>query len=104
MGGSSSAGPERPQEARRSVKFVFAARVALPTACLVLLWGLAVTLGSGLDDHLSTLSHRQLGELIVLGGGGLFVIGATVILMGSFARGLSRDIADMAESARHLAE
>jgi len=104
MGGSSSAGPERPQEARRSVKFAFAARVALPTACLVLLWGLAVTLGSGLDDHLSTLSHRQLGELIVLGGGGLFVIGATVILMGSFARGLSRDISDMAESARHLAE
>jgi signal transduction histidine kinase len=104
MGGSSSAGPERPQEARRSIKFAFVARVALPTACLVLLWGVAVTLVSRLDDHLSTLSHRQLGELILLGGGGLFVTGAAVILMASFARRLSRDISDMAATARHLAE
>jgi len=104
MGESSSAGPERPREARHSIKFAFAARVALPTACLVLLWGLAVTLVSGLDDHLSRLSHQQLGELILLGGGGLVVAAAAVILMGSFARRLSRDISDMAASARHLAE
>ena len=47
MGGSSSAGRERLQQARRSVTFAFSVREARPTACLVLLWGLAVTLGSG---------------------------------------------------------
>jgi signal transduction histidine kinase len=104
MGVSSSAGPERPEAARRSVTFTFAAMVVAPTACLVLLWGLGVTLATGLDDHLSSLSHQQLAELVLLVGGGLFVTIAAVILMGSFAGRLSRDITALAATAHHLAD
>ena len=104
MGVSSSAGPRRPHAARRSIRYTFAAMVAVPTGCLVLLWALAVTFGSGLDDHFSSLSHQQMVELILLGGGGLFVMGAAVLLMGSFARRLSRDISDLAATAHRLAD
>jgi hypothetical protein len=78
--------------------------VAVPTACLMVLWGLAVALGSGLDDHLSSMTRHHLGELILLGGGALLVIVIAVILMGSFARRLSRDISDLAATARQLAD
>jgi signal transduction histidine kinase len=104
MGVSSSAAPQRPDPARRSIRFTFAVMVAVPTACLVLLWALAVTFGTGLDDHLSSMSHQQVFEVILLGGGGLLVMGAAVILMGSFARRLSRDISDLAATARRLAD
>src|ERR1022692_512718 len=104
MGVSSPAGPERPYAARRSIRFTFIAMVAVPTACLMVLWGLAVAFGSGLDDHLSSMSRHHLGELILLGGGALLVIVIAVILMGSFARRLSRDISDLAATARHLAD
>ena len=104
MGVSSPAGPERPIAARRSIRFTFIAMVAVPTACLMVLWGLAVAFGSGLDDHLSSMSRHHLGELILLGGGALLVIVIAVILMGSFARRLSRDISDLAATARHLAD
>ncbi len=104
MGVSSSAGPRRPHAARRSIRFTFAVMVAVPTGCLVLLWGLVVTFGTGLDDHLSSLGHHHLAELILLVGGGLFVIAVAVALMGSFARRLSRDISDLADTARNLAD
>jgi signal transduction histidine kinase len=104
MGVSSPAGPERPYAARRSIRFTFIAMVAVPTACLMVLWAVAVAFGSGLDDHLSSMSRRRLGELILLGGGALLVIVIAVILMGSFARRLSRDISDLAATARHLAD
>jgi signal transduction histidine kinase len=104
MGESSPAGPERPYAARRSIRFTFIAMVAVPTACLMVLWGLAVALGSGLDDHLSSMTRHHLGELILLGGGALLVIVIAVILMGSFARRLSRDISDLAATARQLAD
>ncbi|HTT51894.1 MAG TPA: ATP-binding protein [Streptosporangiaceae bacterium] len=102
MGMSSSAAPPRP--ARRSIRFTFVATVALPVACLVALWALAVLFGTGLDDHLSTLSHAQLAEMILLGGGGLVVIIGAVVLMGTFARQLSRDLDDLADTARRLAD
>jgi signal transduction histidine kinase len=104
MGVSSPAGPERPYAARRSIRFTFIVMVAVPTACLMVLWGLAVAFGSGLDDHLSAMTRHHLGELILLGGGALLVIVIAVILMGSFARRLSRDISDLAVTARHLAD
>ena len=104
MGVSSSAGPQQPRPARRSIRFTFIATVALPVACLVLLWALAVVFGTGLDDHLSTMSHAQVAEMILLGGGGLVVIVGAVVLMGTFTRQLSRDLADLAETARRLAD
>jgi signal transduction histidine kinase len=103
MGVSSSAGPERLDAARRSIRFSFVARVAVPTGCLVLLWGLAVS--ATLAGHgLSSLNHRELASLILLAGGGLIVALAAVILMGSFARRLSKDISGLAVTARHLAD
>ena len=104
MGVSSPAGPERPYAVRRSIRFTFIAMVVVPTACLMVLWGLAVAFGSGLDDHLSSMTRHHLGELILLGGGALLVIVIAVILMGSFARRLSRDISDLAVTARQLAD
>jgi len=104
MGVSSSAGPQQPRPARRSIRFTFIATVALPVACLVVLWALAVVFGTGLDDHLSTMSHAQVAEMILLGGGGLVVIVGAVVLMGTFTRQLSRDLADLAETARRLAD
>jgi signal transduction histidine kinase len=104
MGVSTSAGPQQPRPARRSIRFTFIATVALPVACLVLLWALAVVFGTGLDDHLSKMTHAQLAEMILLGGGGLVVIIGAVVLMGTFTRQLSHDLADLAGTARRLAD
>ncbi len=104
MGVSSSAGPQQPRPARRSIRFTFIATVALPVACLVVLWALAVVFGTGLDDRLSTMTQAQVAEMILLGGGGLVVIIGAVVLMGTFTRQLSRDLADLAETARRLAD
>src|SRR5581483_4088062 len=102
MGVSTSAGPQ-PRPARRSIRFTFIATVALPVACLVALWALAVVFGTGLDDHLSKMTHAQLAEMILLGGGGLVVIIGAVVLMATFTRQLSHDLADLAGTARRLA-
>ena len=104
MGVSSSAGPQQPRPARRSIRFTFIATVAVPVGCLIALWALAVVFGTGLDDHLSTMSRAQVAEMILLGGGGLVVILGAVVLMGTFTRQLSRDLADLAETARRLAD
>src|SRR5713226_3427025 len=103
MGVSSSAGPERLDAGRRSIRFSFAARVAVPTGCLVLLWGLAVS--ATLAGHgFSSLSHRELIRLILLAGAGLVVVLAAITLMGLFARRLSKDISGLAVTARDLAD
>jgi signal transduction histidine kinase len=104
MGVSTSAGPQQPRPARRSIRFTFIATVALPVACLVLLWALAVVFGTGLDDHLSKMTHAQLAEMILLGGGGLVVIIGAVVLMATFTRQLSHDLSDLAGTARRLAD
>lgn len=103
MGVSSSAGPERLDAARRSIRFSFAARVAVPTGGLVLLWGLAVS--ATLAGHgLSSLNHRELAKLTLLAGGGLIVAAAAIILMGLFARRLSKDVSGLAVTAQRLAD
>ncbi len=104
MAVSSSAAPEQPRPARRPIRFTFLATVALPVACLVVLWALAVVLGTGLDDHLARMTHAQLAEMVLLGGGGLVVIVGAVVLMGTFTRQLSRDLNDLAGTARRLAD
>ena len=104
MAVSSSAAPQQPRPARRSIRFTFIATVALPVGCLVALWALAVVFGTGLDDHLSKMTHAQVAEMILLGGGGLVVIIGAVVLMATFTRQLSRDLADLAGTARRLAD
>jgi signal transduction histidine kinase len=104
MAVSTSAAPQQPRPARRSIRFTFIATVALPVGCLVVLWALAVVFGTGLDDHLSKMTHAQLAEMILLGGGGLVVIIGAVVLMSTFTRQLSRDLDDLASTARRLAD
>jgi signal transduction histidine kinase len=106
MSVSSLADPERPRGARRSIRFTFAAMVAVPAVCLILLWVLAVSAmpGSGLAGRFSVHSHRDLVGSALLVGAGLVIVLAAAILMGSFARRLSRDISDLAATAQHLAD
>jgi signal transduction histidine kinase len=104
---SSSASPERPRAAGRSIGSTFRAIVVVPALCLVLLWGMAVTvtLGTALSDHGdSSRTHSSLVTAALAVGAGLVVVLATVLLLGAFARRLSRDIAGLAGTARQLAE
>ena len=104
MGVSSSAGPER-LDAGAPLDPV---QLRGPGGCADRRPGAA--LGTGreappLAGHgLSSLNHRELVRLILLAGGGLIVVLAAVILMGSFARRLSKDISGLAVTARHLAD
>jgi len=107
MGVFSWPGPERSRGARRSIRLTFAAMVAVPIACLVLLWVLAVTatLGRVLSERsITPQSHRHLVEFALIIGIGLAVVVASVILMGWFARRLGREVSELETSARHLAD
>ncbi|HCU92806.1 MAG TPA: hypothetical protein DHU96_08705, partial [Actinobacteria bacterium] len=66
-------GPERPRTARYPIRVTFAAMVAVPVACLVLLSGVVVstTLGGTLGAAGSSAqSHRDLVEFALLAGTG----------------------------------
>jgi signal transduction histidine kinase len=110
MGVPSSADQEPPRTVGRSIRFHFTARLAVPVACLVLLWGAAAAaalggalnrlpgLGSGSPDH------RALIASVLVSGAGIVVVIAAVVLTGSFSRLLSREIASLAATARRLAD
>jgi signal transduction histidine kinase len=106
MGKSSSAATQ-PEAPRRSIRFTFAATVAIPATCLILLWALAAgaVLGSSLRGHgFWSPDHREVLELTILVGAGLFVGLVCVILMGRFSNRLSRDIAALATMAQRSAD
>src|ERR1700726_3532168 len=95
MGVANSPGPDRPYPARRSIRFRFAAIVALPVVCLVVLWGVAVALspaGTVVRHGLFSRSHPGLTDVAIFAGGALIVVLLAVILMGWFARRVSRDL------------
>src|ERR1700730_13520559 len=107
MGVSGPAGTARPRPARRSIRFTFAATVAVPTACMVLLWAVAVglVLAGSLSGHgVFSKSHKELVGVVLLVAAGLVVVLAALVLMGSFARRMSRDITALAATARQLSE
>jgi signal transduction histidine kinase len=103
MGVSSLVGQERPHAARRSIRFTFTAMVAVPAVCLVLLWGLAVSAALG-GGRFAPQDHREQAEFALAAGAGLVVILAAAMLMGTFARRLSRDVCDLAATAEQLAD
>jgi signal transduction histidine kinase len=106
MGKSSSAGTQ-PEAPRRSIRFAFTATVAIPAACLILLWALAAgaVLGSSMGGHgFWSPDHREVLALTILVGAGLFVGLVCVILMGRFSYKLSRDIAALATTAQRSAD
>ena len=107
MGKSSSAGSPEPDTVRRTIRFTFAATVAFPATCLILLWALAAgaVLGSSLHGHgFWSPDHREVVELTILVGAGLLIGLVCVILMGRFSSRLSRDIAGLAATARRSAD
>jgi signal transduction histidine kinase len=106
MGVPSSAGPQQPDRARRSIRATFTATVAVPVACLVLLWATAagIMLGSALARRGPwSPGHHELIDLTLLVGAGLVVILISVILMGAFARRISRDVSGLAGAAQQFA-
>ena len=106
MGKSSSAGTQ-PEAPRRTIRFTFNATVAIPAACLILLWALAAgaVLGSSLGGHgFWSPDHREVLELTILVGAGLVIGLVCVILMGRFSYKLSRDIAALATTAQRSAD
>jgi signal transduction histidine kinase len=107
MGVSSSAGQARPRPARHSVRFTFTSMVAVPTVCMVLLWGVAVgiVLATSLAGHGAlSQNHQDLVGIVLIVAAGLVVVIAALILTGSFARRLSHDITGLAVTARRLAD
>ena len=106
MGKSSSAGTQ-PEAPRRTIRFTFTTTVAIPAACLILLWAVAAgaVLGRSLSGHgFWSPDHREVVELTILVGAGLLVGLVCVILMGRFSYTLSRDIAALATTAQRSAD
>jgi signal transduction histidine kinase len=101
----SSADQGPPRSAGRSVGFFFAARLAVPAVCLVLVWAaVAVAVFAGaLHRVVHPSAHRALIEAVVVAGTGLLVALVVVALIWSFARQLAREAASLAAAARRLA-
>ena len=107
MGVFSSQGTERQRGTRRTIWSTFAAMVAVPLACLVVLWGLVLGLAVGgamggpdTPHH----DHEVVVDFVVVIGIGLVIIIVGVTMMGLFARRLARDVTDLEATARHLAD
>src|SRR5215813_11872214 len=107
MGVFSSQGTERRRGARRTIWSTFSAMVAVPVACLVVLWGLVLGLviggaigGPDTPHH----DHQVVVDFVVVIGLGLVIVIVGVTMMGLFARRLARDITDLEATARHLAD
>jgi signal transduction histidine kinase len=106
MGVPSSAGQGPPRGAGRSIGSYFAARLAVPAVCLVLVWGaVAGAVFAGALHHvIHPSAHRALVEAMVVAGAGLLVVLAVIALIWAFARRLAKDAGSLAATARHLAD
>jgi signal transduction histidine kinase len=107
MGVFSSQGTEGQRGTRRTIWSTFAAMVAVPVACLVVLWGLVLGLviggaigGPDTPHH----DHEVVVDFVVVIGLGLVIIIVGVTMMGLFARRLARDVTGLEATARHLAD
>jgi signal transduction histidine kinase len=111
MGIPSSPGhPPKRTAASRSIDFYFGAGLIGPVTCLLLLWGVVTGVAlSGAPARLGWLAsvapgHRALIEAAVVVGSGLAVVLVALILVGRFARRMSREADALAATARHLAD
>src|SRR6266516_8217655 len=107
MGEISSQGSERQRGTRRTIWSTFATMVAVPVACLVVLWGLVLGFviggamgGPDTPHH----NHEVVVDFVVVIGIGLVVVIVGVMMMGLFARRLARDVTSLEATARHLAD
>jgi signal transduction histidine kinase len=107
MGVFSSQGTERQRGTRRTIWSTFSAMVAVPVACLVVLWGLVLGLviggaigGPDTPHH----DHEVVVDFVVVIGIGLVIVVVGVTMMGLFARRIARDVTGLEATARHLAD
>jgi signal transduction histidine kinase len=106
----SSPGQAAHPAAIRSIDFYFGAGLAGPVACLLVAWGVVAGIVlSGTLQRLRWLAQETPGQRALIGtaviaGTGLIVVLAAVIMMGRFARLLSRETDRLAATARHLAD
>jgi signal transduction histidine kinase len=106
MAESSPAGTQ-PAAGRHSIGFNFTMTVAVPVAVLALLWtatALATLVSKPARHALGLPGDRATGELALLVGGSVLLVAACVLLVGLFARRLSRDVSDLAAAARQYAD
>jgi signal transduction histidine kinase len=107
MGVFSSQGTERQRGTRRTIWSTFAVMVAVPVACLVVLWGLVLggviggAIGGPDNPH---HDHEVVVDFVVVIGIGLVIVIVAVTMMGVFARRLARDVTGLEATARHLAD
>jgi signal transduction histidine kinase len=106
MGVPSSAGQGPPRSAGRSIGSYFAARLAVPAVCLVLVWAAVAgaVFAGALHRVVHPSAHRALIEAVVVAGAGLLVALAVLALIWAFARQLAKEAASLAATARHLAD
>ena len=107
MGVFSSQGTERQRGTRRTIWSTFAVMVAVPVACLVVLWGLVLggviggAIGGPDNPH---HDHEVVVDFVVVIGIGLVIVIVAVTMMGLFARRLARDVTGLEATALHLAD
>jgi hypothetical protein len=106
---SSTPGRAAKRAGNNSIDFYFSVGLIGPVTALLVLWGVvAWVVLSGTLDRMhwfasATPHHRTLADVTVLTGAGLIVVLATVILLGRFARRLSREVRELAAAAALVA-
>jgi signal transduction histidine kinase len=98
-----------PPRAARSIRFQFAARLAVPIVVLVLLWAAAAAAAldgalDGLPGFRSAAPHHQaVLESSVIIGAGLLVVLVALLLTWLFTRRVARELTSLAAGAGRLA-
>ena len=105
-----SPGQVAPRTTSHSINFYFVTRLIIPIACLALLWGVAAAaIVSGYPREWQWLQllrsgHHDVAGAAVIGGTGLVAATAAILLLGTFAGRLTREVNGLAAAARHLAD
>jgi hypothetical protein len=97
---------ERWRDTRRSIRFAYAAFLAVPLAALVAMWVFAgATIGAALAGTGRVPQHGTvLIRIAVVDAAGLVAVLVAVAAMGWFVRRLTRDIATVETAARQFAD
>jgi len=105
-----SPGQKAPRTASRSIRVYFVIKLIIPVTLLALLWGLGAAMvltGYPHDWHwLARLrsGHHALAGAAVIGGAAIVVVLIAIALMDRQVKRLTREIDDLAMTARQLAD
>ncbi|HEY7013630.1 MAG TPA: ATP-binding protein [Streptosporangiaceae bacterium] len=100
--------PDRPlwRDNRRSIRFAYAAFLAIPLAALVVMWAFAgATIGAAITGHGQAPQHGTvLIRIAVVNAISLVAVLVAVAGLGWFVRRLIRDLASLETTARQFAD